>query len=66
MNKIICDCGCEIREDGLKNHKKTKKHNDLINCIIKKTEHEEQEEHNNYEHGGDYWDNLNGVNFDDY
>ena len=28
--KIMCDCGCEIRKDGLSKHKLTKKHSDLM------------------------------------
>lgn len=28
--KITCECGLIIRKDGLKDHKRTKKHNDLL------------------------------------
>jgi len=31
--KITCDCGCLIRKDGLKEHKKTKKHIKLMNLL---------------------------------
>ena len=78
MNKIICECGCEIKKDSLIRHLKTNKHNNIINnnvknnyfnFIIKKTENiylDDNYECKEYEHGGDYWDNLNGVNLDDY
>ena len=28
--KILCECGCHIRKDSLRNHLKTKKHNKLM------------------------------------
>ena len=28
--KIMCECGCQIRKDGLKDHLKTKKHKKLM------------------------------------
>ena len=28
--KLICECGCTIRRDGMKEHRQTKKHIDLI------------------------------------
>ncbi len=31
--KVICDCGCEIGRGNLNEHKKSKKHNDLMNNI---------------------------------
>ena len=31
--KIMCECGCHIRTDGLKNHFKTKKHIKLMEAI---------------------------------
>ena len=31
--KIMCECGCHIRRDGLKDHLKTKKHTKLMEKI---------------------------------
>jgi hypothetical protein len=31
--KITCDCGCVIRKDALARHKRSKKHQDLMNSI---------------------------------
>ena len=31
--KVICTCGCEIGRGNLNEHKKSKKHNDLMNNI---------------------------------
>ena len=28
--KILCECGCYIRKDGIRDHLKTKKHNKLM------------------------------------
>ena len=28
--KILCECGCHIRKDGIRDHLKTKKHNKLM------------------------------------
>ena len=33
--KIICECGCELRRDKLSKHQTTKKHHKLINQITK-------------------------------
>tara|TARA_R110002072_G_scaffold288277_1_gene454380 strand:- start:53 stop:574 length:522 start_codon:yes stop_codon:yes gene_type:complete len=32
--KITCDCGCEVRKNGLKRHKKTPKHLQLLDSIF--------------------------------
>ena len=34
--KITCECGCEIRKDIIKRHKKTKKHQSLMLNILEK------------------------------
>ncbi len=31
--RISCECGCKVRRDNISNHKKTKKHIDLMNNI---------------------------------
>lgn len=31
LEKVTCECGCNVRRGGLARHKKTKKHNDLLN-----------------------------------
>ena len=32
--KITCDCGCEVRKNGLKRHKKTPKHLQPLDSIF--------------------------------
>ena len=34
LEKVICECGCEIVKHQLNRHKKTKKHQELMNSLI--------------------------------
>ena len=31
--KVVCECGCELRRGGLYNHRKTKKHQEFIESL---------------------------------